>query len=386
MRIGLSIFPPQSGCSAWSNGAHQNCFFLAMTLREAGHDVVLVNGSLAPHPTQESMPWTLREFAFARAAEVVGDLDVLIQCGAQVSAEDVATVRARGGKAIAFKFGADYPIDAERMCHDDTESGAGIFNGAVFDEVWTTRQHVETSGAYWELTYRCPVRVLPHVWSPCFVDAATESCPRVGLPTGYQPGRARKRVVILEPNIQMIKTCHIPMLCAEAAWRKRPELIESVLVTNAIGGACGKHRDLRERVVFGAFARNLDICKARASDGQPVCSFEGRYNTPWIMAAHGDVVVSHQWISVPNYLLFDLMHLGYPIVHNVPELEQAGVGYFYEGFDANAGGEALIKAIEWHDRRGHPQEYDRAFLRTVDAVASANVEAHASALEDLCRV
>ena len=356
--IVLTLFIPAEGLRIWSNGGGQNVFSLAATLRAAGHRVIIANGGPGEPPAADLMPEAFRD-PIPRIGDVVGDADLLIEAGAQVSAEHVASVRARGGKAVTLKFGNALAIDAERAIHN-LPAGA-IFNGARFDEVWTTTQHVETCGTYWEATYRCPVYVLPHIWAPDFIDHAAAALPNGGR---YQPGRPRKRVVVLEPNINLVKTCHVPMVIADLAWRKRPDLIDQILVFNA--------QHLRDRLPFSTFANALDATHAKAADGHPVMSFEARWPAPHTLATRADVVVSHQWIAVPNYSHYDAMRLGYPLVHNVSGMP----GHYYPGFDARKGADALVRALEKQHR---PQTAD-AFLTTVDARAPLNVADHAWAV------
>ncbi len=389
-RVGITIFPSKTSFNFFSNGAHQNCLFWWVCLRAAGYDCVLINGGDGDPPTPESMPIELRGIVWHKISdELVDTLDVLIQAGAQVSAEHVARVHARGGRCVSAKFGADFPLDAERAIHN-LPTGA-IFNGAKFDAIWTTSQHTNVCGAYWNICYRAPVRVLPHIWAPYFVDQITSTFERVEAtrsdgsrvvhtipPIGYQPGRAKKRIAILEPNINFVKTAHIPMLIAEEAFRRAPDLIEHVMVTNAL--------HLKAHLGFSTFIGNLDLQNTIAADGRPMISFEGRQNTPYFMSQNADVVVSHQWIPVPNYSHYDLIHLGYPIVHNVQEMRDVGVGYYYEGFDAKEGGAALHACLRWHDSAGigaSDRENGRRFLATRLATSRENVEAHARAVERL---
>jgi hypothetical protein len=368
VKIGITIFPPKTGFSFWSNGAHQNCMFLWRCLRAGGLDVVMINGGDGDAPSTESLPPELRAVQFVRMEDAIDEIDVLIEAGAQVSAENVARIRDRGGRAFSYKFGNALAIDAERAMRD--ESVGSIFNGARFDEIWTTTQHTATCGAYWEISHRCPVRVLPHIWDPCFVDALAADCRKVGLTTGYQPGRAKKRIAIFEPNINLIKTAHVAMLICESAFRKRPELFDRVLVMNA--------QHLRERLQFKSFAGNLDIAKTMADDGHAIMTFEPRFNTPWFMSAHADVVVSHQWLPAPNYLAYDVLRLGYPLIHNAEGMP----GYFYPAFDAINGGDVLIDALTTHDDRVEQYRNDaEAFLATRRSTSHENVEAHRAALE-----
>lgn len=368
--IALTLFVPEEGLRVWSNGGTQNVFALLACFKSAGFDVLLVNGGPGKPPADASMPEAFRGITYHRPEDVVERCDLLIEAGAQVSAEHVARVRARGGKAVTLKFGNALVIDAERAIHD--KPAGAIFNGAVFDEVWTTAQHIDTCGPYWEALYRCPVRVLPHVWVPDFVDEAGKALPHGGR---YQQGRAKKRVMILEPNINLVKTCHVPMIIADLAYRKRPDLIAEIIVTNAT--------HLRDRLAFSTFAKALDSVHALAADGHHVMSFEARYSTPYYLSKRADVVVSHQWIAVPNYSHYDALHLGYPIVHNVRKMP----GYHYEGFDVAEGSRALLQALEQHDyvHDRHTLYLDAAahFLAGVDARGANNVADHAFAVEAL---
>lgn len=368
--IGLTIFIPKTGLSVWSNGAQQNVLSLWLLFRAAGFRVHMINGGDGEPPKVSDLPVAFHDLAFVKMGDVIDELDLLVQAGAQVEAAHVERVRDRGGKAVVYKFGHDLAIDAERAIHG--KPPGGILNGSRFNEVWTTPQHADTCGSYWETTYRAPVRVLPHVWEPLFVDHVVSMFPPE-LKPGYQPGRRRKRVAILEPNINLIKTCHIPMVIAERAYRARPDMIDRVMVGGAI--------HLREHMSFSTFAKSLDIAHALSEDGQPVISFEGRYNAPWFLSAHADVVVSHQWVDTPTYLHYDALHLGYPLVHNVTGMP----GYFYPGFDARRGGEALLSALEGHD--GRVDAYARhvaPFLKARRATHRPNVEVHARVVEALC--
>lgn len=371
LTIGITFFLRKDASSIWSNGADQNCVFLWRLLRAAGHRVIAINGGDGEAPSPGMMLAGLG-LEFVRIDDVIDTLDVLIEAGAQVSAEHVARVRANGGRAVGYKFGNAYVIDAERVAHN--LPAGSIFNGSQFDEIWTTPQHVATCASYWETCYRCPVRVLPHIWEPLFVDAAVREFPE-GLAFGYQPGRASKRIAIFEPNIGIVKMCAIPMLVCEHAYRRRPDLIERVFVTNAAA--------IKGHLTFATFAGNLDIVRAKGEDGRSRCSFEGRFNTPWFLAAHADVVVSHQWENGLNYAYYDALHGGYPLIHN-SDLLPEGVGYRYRGFDARDGGDVLAAALLTHDARH--EEYRAAasgFLATVHALAPANMRAHGAALAGL---
>lgn len=373
LKIGVTFFVRKGPHSIWSNGADQNCVFLVQLLRLLGHTVVPINGGDGESPPP-GMMFGGMDLNFVKINdEVVDSLDLLIECGAQVSARHVERVHQHGGKAVAYRFGNAFVIDTERAIHG--KPSGSIFNGTRFDEVWTNQQHVETCSSYWAATYRCPVHVLPHIWEPTFLLAAIDEMTTDTM-YGYVPGRKKKRISVFEPNFNIVKTAVIPMVVADLAYRQRPDLIESVHVTNAL--------HLKEHETFKNFALSLDIAREMDSTGKsPVCSFEGRYNSPWFLSKHTDVVLAHQWECGLNYAYYDALYGGYPLVHNSPLLPP-GVGYYYPGFDAHAGAQVLLEVLQHHDR--DLEEYEHradAFIDTVRIAWPANLRAHAQRIEAL---
>jgi hypothetical protein len=126
---------------------------------------------------------------------------------------------------------------------------------------------------------------------------------------------------------------------------------------------------MKDNVQFVHFANRLDI----VSHG--VASFEGRLTVYEYMAIHADCVVSHQWENAQNYLYYEVLYGGYPLVHNSPMIRD--YGYYYPEFDAQEGGRALLRAFEVHDRElAAYHRKSRELLAEVDIGNPANVEAY----------
>jgi hypothetical protein len=330
VKVGVSFFVSKKDSSIWNNGGAQNCIFLWKLLQECPSvsDVYLINGGDGEIPSDAMMLGDLKT-KIVRFDEVKDEIDVLIEAGAQIERAHEEHVHARGGAVVAYKFGNAYVIDTERVIHEGT--AGSIMNGTKFDEVWTNKQHMHTCAGYWQSLYRCPVRAVPHIWDPMFIHLAQQEMP-LNLSFQYKPGRAPKRIAILEPNINIVKTCQIPMLIVDEVYRAHPDLVGDVYVTNSA--------QFKEHLTFKKFAASLDIVK----DGK--CSFEHRYNTPWFMASFADVVVSHQWENALNYLYYELLYAGHPLVHSSDMLD---AGYYYKSFDVQKGAEALERALRFHD-------------------------------------
>jgi hypothetical protein len=368
--IGITWYAThQPGCTIWSNGTLQNVLLLYHLLKAAGAgEIWLINGGDA-----DSLPPALRlaepDLPLVRFDEVSDRLDVLIEGGAQVAPEQAAIVHRRHGIVLAYRCGNDYIMDAERICFNLPAGSA--FNGTVFDEVWTQPQHEKMCRDFWELALRAPVRVMPHIWSPRFIEQELASLARTDpeLTFGYRPDASRgKRVSVFEPNLNVVKTFLTPLLICEAAYRQDRGAFEAVYVTNTSG--------LTAHPSFRGLTATTDLLRDK------MVSFEARYRLPMFLARFTDVVVSHQWENGLNYLYYDVLYGGYPLVHNSPYLRD--VGYYYPDFDCRAGARALLTAVRQHDNRIEPyrQQANRLLAR-VDIAHPDNQRCHMQRILEL---
>lgn len=109
-----------------------------------------------------------------------------------------------------------------------------------------------------------------------------------------------------------------------------------------------------------------------------IATIEIRHNTPYMLAAHADIVVSHQWENELNYLYYDVLYGGYPLVHNSTMLK---CGYYFEAFDADSGAEILLDVLRNHDHRADEyREKAKAFLATVGVDYPENIRLYENAL------
>jgi hypothetical protein len=258
--------------------------------------------------------------------------------------------------------GNEYFIDVERSIYNLPH--AGLIGGKVYDAIWTLPQYADCCADYFSLTHRAPVKIVPHLWSPLFLEMGIRTLPE-GAVFGYRPGRRRWRVNVFEPNLSIVKTSVIPMLACEEAYRANPRFAEIFRFCNTFKS--------KDNPAFFRFAKSLDIVNNGLS------AFEGRLYFYQLMAHHGDCVVSHQWHNAQNYLYYETLYGGYPLVHNSPIIKD--LGYYYPDFDCQAGGAAILRAYAGHDANlAAYRESAAAFLRTLDITYPGNIEAYRAEL------
>ncbi|AOK32112.1 MULTISPECIES: DUF2827 domain-containing protein [Burkholderia] len=366
--VGVSLFVRGAGQSLWENGIFQNCLLLVLLLRQSPlvAEAVLVNGGGGNVADPQMMldEWNVPLWSMD---EALARCDVLIEMSAQFDASWIAHFRASGGKVVTMRVGNDYVIDIERAMFD--KPPGFLFSGAAYDGVWTIPEFERSCRHYLETGLRSPVTIVAHIWHPMLFDKARATL-APHLEFGYQPGKPRWRVAIFEPNICMVKTSMIPMLIVEEAYRAQPSFLENTRVCNTL--------HMKEHATFVKFATNLDIV------AHGLTTFEGRFAVYEFMAAYGDAVVSHTWENAQNYLYYELLYGGYPLIHNSPFLGKCG--YYYPDFNCQHGGRALIDAFRNHDAHLDAyRENARALLDSVSIYNAGNIAAYTDALVALYR-
>jgi hypothetical protein len=363
LRVGVTIHIRDGHQSIWENGIFQNCVFLVQlfNLSPEVEKAVLVNGSGAKevHP---SMMFNQVGVEMIDLQDALETLDVVIEMSSQLSEDWLGKFRAGGGRNAWMRCGNDYAIDIERAMYDLPH--AGLCSAKKYDAVWMIAGHKNISEDYFSLTTRSKVALVPHIWTPQFLDKGCETLPE-GVSFGYLAGAPRWRVCSFEPNMNMVKTCITPMLVCEEAYRKKPGMFEAIRVCNTLQS--------KENAGFVTFARFLDIVN------HGVASFEGRFGFYEYMAHHGDCVVSHHWENGQNYLYYEALYGGYPLIHNSEFIRD--LGYFYPDFDCQVGGDVLIRAFESHD--SNLEEYKAKateFLKTLDIRHQPNIEVYTAEL------
>jgi len=371
LNVGITFFVSNQISTIWSNGTVQNVMFLYNLLKQSDRigNVYLVNGGDTDTIPETLLPTNMQPVV-KKFDECVNDLDVLIDFHVQINQDQANAVRASGGKIIQYKSGNVYVMEMENSIFNLNRPNSVII-GVQYDRTWTLPHHARTNKSYLETLYRTPVQIMPYIWDNIFIDWALEKT-NIGSRYFYTPGQVgrneKKRIAILEPNFNIVKTCHYPILVCEEAYRAAPDLISNVYINNI--------EHMRSQKNFVHFTNFLDITKNK------IASYEGRFDTPYFMTNHADMVVTHNWENQLNNLYFDILYGNYPLIHNSEMLRD--VGYYYESFNTKDGARAVIDAITNHDKNFENYKQKTKYLfEHLSIYNKSNIDYHIQALFSL---
>lgn len=356
LNIGVTIFVRDDQQSLWENGIFQNVYFLVELLKKSRcfKKVVLVNGGTGDSRAKSGL-LAQASVPILTMTDAMDELDVVIELSAQLDPVWGRDFVQKGGRIIGMHVANDFIIDAERMIYD--LSPGFRMEPVPYSEVWTLPAFKKTCASYYASGLRAPVRIMPHLWNPGILQRAIAK-EGGGRQFAYRPGRRGWRIAVLEPNICTVKTCHLPMLLTDTAYRIDPWAVDFLRVYNGL--------ELKNNADFVTYARSLDL----VNHGR--ATFESRFPIYEIMGPECDAIVSHHWENAQNYLYYEALYGGFPLIHNSTLL--GGCGYAYKDFDPQDGGRALLRALAGHDEK--LQDYRAAagaFLATLDPYNDENI-------------
>jgi hypothetical protein len=351
LRVGVTTAgtAPDVDAALWSSGVVQNVVFLALLLQRLP-DVTSCELVVCPQGAGGHALGARFGLDAIDEAEAAQRLDLIVELGARGGGEAMRRFRDRGGRLVSYVAGNVVAMDFEALACDLPHGE--IMSQSGFDAVWITPQHWRMCRSYAAVTRTPNVTLAPHIWSPVVLR---QSAAQLGRPL-FRPHDAAPeaaRIGVFDPNVNVLKTFHLPLLVCEAAYRQAPEKIDRVLMFSA--------EHLKGVPHFEEFCAATELSR----DGRLFA--EARHPLMAMLGEHVDAVVSHQWENGLNYLYWDVLYAGYPLVHNAPELSE--VGYYYGDFDPKDGGRALVGALTEHAGKAaaeRPRVLETLWARHID--------------------
>lgn len=282
------------------------------------------------------------------------DYAVLITVSTGVLPSIYAACKKAGTRVISFVCGNVACMNIEAFVSETRSASTIIGKENPTDCAWLIGCFAFMKG-YLAVARHTTVQCVPHLWNPCLLEEHARAKGKTTADLVYNPAvhtRPQCIIVTLEPNFQFVKTAVIPIMGAEKLHRMHPEYIELVQVYNYPAKSAAAD------ALVGGLTLGSKIRKNKSP------------NTTDVLLVHNaisymPIFVSHQIQTEWNYLHYELLYYGYPLVHNSPAFRD--YGYYYEGFDVDACADQIHKALLTHNV-GHAETLtkNRAFLASID--------------------
>ena len=355
MRVGITIGLTK-GLSIFSNGITQNLltFYDVMNQLEVVDKVSLIDVYQRDFEEYQNFTYLDGYDMEQWDSDIQNRFDILICFGITPTGKYIDQFKSvKNNKVIAYKCGNTALLQMENVIFDrsykdkinEKENKAPILEPIKFDEIWSIPQQEFHNLQIWEVQHNTKARVVPFLWSSKFIEQSIAlnriKSPELKILFEERPVIDNWRVATMEPNQNVQKNMYPLIWLFEYANRLNSALFEKFKITNAIEFS---KNDYLIRLV-----KNLSFHK------QGKLLLAPRWNVINLMARHADAVISHQWGNPLNYAYFDVVYLGYPLVHNAHLC--ADLGYYYEDWKVKEGARLLVDACK--SRKDDPKYTNR---------------------------
>lgn len=332
-KVGILI---GNGWNLFTNGMIQNAYFLLQCLESLGHPSQLLCYDENPVPFQHK-GLTLKTISAKPALFQPQDYKAIITVTEGIDKDIYESLKQNKVATIAFVCGCTMMMDQEYF-YNVHAPGTYIGKGAKVDEVWIIPSHAYMLD-YIELIRGAPSYIVPHLWSSeCIQETMRVKYKKPEDILFYNIEKRRNKkitILILEPNFHIVKNAWIPIVAAEKLHKENPDLIDQVYVFNY------PENEHAERMI------------ASLSVASKVRKFK-RLATPEILDHFNNnsdsmpIFLSTQLYNSLNYIYYELLYYGYPLIHNSPNLD--GCGYYYPEYDLTKCVDNILKAQKHHDK------------------------------------
>ena len=333
IKVGITI---NFGIKIFSNGLQQNIIFLKKLFENIQnvHPIFIYTGEI---PDED---YILKEDCLNYSdflKEQHKDFDIVILVGFWLEQNFINDIKKSNKKIklVTLQCGNQFIENSMRSIHkyEKVEYFNNAFEG--IDAVWILPQHSQNL-TYMKIHYRTDsVSIVPYIWDSAIIDSQIKELSKKGEKNILFTNKLTD-VVVLEPNLSLIKNCILPIYIVEAFERKFKNKLSSL---NILGGL-----PMAENHYFMRMIMQLDIFKLRKN----FLKVHNRYKFIDAIRLFGSLVISHQLENDLNYLYFDALYLDLPLIHNSNTLKK--FGYFYPHNDIDEAIEKVKDVLESHNK------------------------------------
>lgn len=324
--------------SLFSNGITQNAYFLYQCFEAIGLKCKFL--CFEPNPSQfEYKDLSLTQITVDPLTFNASEFHTIITVTRGLFLSEYTMFKKEKVHVISFVCGNQIMHHLEDFVRGpyDPSSSTFVGRGAVCDEVWLIPSLAD-SLEYVSVIRGKPTFIVPHLWSPQLIAEFTSvkfKKSESDLFFNYINHSSKKiDILILEPNLFVLKTAWIPIIASEKLNLSNKELIKNVYVFNF-----PKHDNsykMTDKLEIKGKIRHFK----RLSIPEILTHFNEQKSFP--------IIVSHQIFNNLNYLYYEALYYGWPLVHNSPDLD--GCGYYYPGNDISACVNAIMNAYNNHNK------------------------------------
>ena len=323
----------------FSNGLFQNVFVLYKMFDAMGYAPILI---IHEKPTSlDKIPLMLHHCRMMTTEQVILQpipVVALIEIGMSIDPLLREFVKMLGGKLAKLYLGNILNIDIETPIFYPGMNFAHHIIEKI-DKIWVSPHYGQHAEYASHINHVIPPEdlthmIAPYVWDKCIVT-------RDGVENlKWSPRKSVNddTIVIMEPNISFQKSSLVPLLAVERWYRNGGKTWKGKVVV--VNGDRLKSTPHFTSNIIPALDIFIDD-RVILTDRMDILSVMKAYPSALFML--------HQFNNEYNYMTLELLHCGFPAVHNSPSW--ASFGYSYNGNNVTEAAAQIKVAYDLHHER-----------------------------------
>ena len=247
-------------------------------------------------------------------------LDTILEIGTTFTIAERAEIKDSNVRFIFWSLGNNYSYTVMDILYDAFDHSITHCHAT---ETWMS-PHFEYCKSFYKLCNRTDdVKIAPYIWEPIFLEAQSVK---------FEPDFNKLKIGVMESNGIPNKNCLPPISFLDQAQEYFDES-QIFCIKHLVDKSEGLRRFILDKVSVHSAGK---------------MTFEPRLTLKEILPEI-NVILSWQENCALNFLYFECLYLGVPLIHNSPYLKD--YGFYYEGMDGD-------KVVE-HIRNLRENGFDR---------------------------
>lgn len=314
------------------NGLFQNILILYDLFETLGFSsYLLVNTHSKSYQYENNS--ILKKYRVILPEEILAhpmDIHLYIEIGMSVSPPLREYICNQGSKIVKLYLGNILNIDIETVQMTPGLVFPHHITGKL-DEIWTS-PHYGQNREYAAVLNNVDIeksKIAHYVWEPIFITRPEKYTNTWSLTHDWK----KRDIVIIEPNISFQKSYFFPLILANTFSERNPDWNGNVYVLNAdviLKNVHAKYNYL-SKLTLGD---RLKFIKERKTISQITNEYPSAF------------MICHQYNNDFNYMLLELLYLGFPVLHSSFAWKQ--FGYYWSEQDFENSLLALSSSMKSH--------------------------------------
>ena len=332
-KIGIVII---SDVQIFSNGLIQNAYYLYQCLENSGHRCEFLCYDTNPKPFNHKKI-SVKTISSNPSIFSAIDYKAIITVSTGIDTDIYEYLKKYNVAIIGFVCGCTLMMDQDSFINMNSIK-TYISKSTKIDELWVIPSYKYMLD-YVEITRNAPAFIVPHLWSnECIKEDLKHRYNQEENVLFYNIEKCKNKkinIIILEPNLYIVKNSWIPIVIAEKLHQKYPNLIDNVYVFGY--PEHNKAYDMIESLSVSS--------KVRRFKRLAISNIINYFNND---SQSFPVYLSTQLYNSLNYTYYEILYYGYPLIHNSLDLEDQG--YYYPEFEISKAVDCILKAYKNHDK------------------------------------